>query len=179
MTAIPGARAVLGRGLDLNVAASGEIRRASVYIGVLSLLSVGPIASVLWAFSAQQGGFEWLRRLARGLSPEFVPVGPGFGELVSAILIIGFLCLLSVVVDAQLLAAILIGARATDRHFHLGNALALARLRYWRLVRASALVGLILLVPHVVINRVVMNGRPVGTEAESLVVTAIDILVSA
>ena len=175
---MPGTLATVSRGLDLNVAASREIRRASLYIGLLWLLSIGPIAATLWAFSAKQGGFEWLQRLARGFRPDFVPVGAGFGEILFVILLIGFGCLVAVAVDAQLLATILIGARATDRRFSLGAAIALVRLRYWRYVRASALVGLILLVPRVLINQVVMNGRPAGTEAQALVSTAIDILVS-
>jgi hypothetical protein len=175
---MPGTLAIVSRGLDLNVAASGEIRRASLYTGLLTLLSLGPIAAVLWAFSARQGGLEWLQRLARGLPTEFVPIGAGFGELFSLILLVGFSCVIAVAVDAQLLATVLIGARATGRQFHLGAALALARLRYWRYVRASALIGLILLIPRILVNQVVMNGRPVGTEAQALFVSALDILVS-
>ena len=175
---MPGTLAIVSRGLDLNVAASGEIRRASLYTGLLTLLSLGPIAAVLWAFSARQGGLEWLQRLARGLPTEFVPIGSGFGELFAVILLLGFSCVIAVAVDAQLLATVLIGARATGRQFHLGAALALARHRYWRYVRASALIGLILLIPRFLVNQVVMNGRPVGTEAQALFVSALDILVS-
>ena len=178
VAAMPGTLGIVSRGLDLNVAASAEIRRASLYIGLLSLLSLGPIAATLWAFSARQGGFEWLQRLARGLRPDFVPVGPGFGELFAVILLIGLACLLAVTVDAQLLATILIGAKATGRRFSLGAALALARLRYWRFVRASAMVGVILVLPRFLINQVVMNGQPAGTEAQALIVSAIDILLS-
>jgi hypothetical protein len=169
----------VGRGLDLNVSASAQIRRASIYVGLVSLLSIGPIVAVLWAFAASQGGFEWLQRLARGLPPGFVPVNSAFGVLFALVLILGFGCFLALTVDAQLLGTILIGARATDRRFDLRSALALARLRYWRLVRASLLIGLILLVPRFLINQVVMNGQPVGTEAQALIVSAIDILVSA
>jgi hypothetical protein len=175
---MPGTLAVVSRGLDLNVAASAEIRRASVYVGLLTLLSVAPIAATLWAFSARQGGLDWLQQLARGLRPHFEPIGPGFGELFTVIVILGFGCMLAIAVDAQLLATILIGAKATDRRFGLEAALALARLRFWRFVRASAMIGLILLIPRFVINQVVMNGRPVGTELQALIVTAIDILVS-
>ena len=179
ISAMPGMREIVGRGLDLNVAASAEVRRASVYVGLLALLAVGPIAVLLWAFAAQQGGFEWLQRLAAGLPPEFVPVWSPFGLLFGLVLMIGFSCFLAVTVDAQLLATILIGARATGRRFDLRGALALARLRYWRLVRAALIIGLILVIPRFVINQVVMNGRPVGTEGQSLLVSAIDILVSA
>jgi hypothetical protein len=179
VSAMPGTLATVGRGLDLNVAASAEVRRASIYVGLMSLLSLGPIVAVIWAFSFRQGGLEWLERLADGLNPRFVPVDPAFGILFTLVLIIGLGCFLALTVDAQLVATVLIGGRATGRQFDLRSALGLARLRYWRLVRASLLIGIILLVPRFVINQVVMNGRPVGTEAQALIVTAIDILVSA
>jgi hypothetical protein len=174
---MPGTLAIVSRGLDLNVAASAEVRRASLYVGLLWLLSVGPIAAVLWAFSAQRGGFEWVQQLASGSSSMFV-LDPGFVLVFLVVMVLGSACLISVSVDAQLLATILIGARATGRQFDLRSALALARLRYWRLVRASLLIGLILVIPRFVINQVLTNGRPAGTEAQSLIATAIDILVS-
>ena len=159
--AMPSTLAIVSRGLHLNVAASAEIRRVSLYIGLLTLLSVGPIAAVLWAFSARQGGFEWLQRLARGLSPSSFPSARGSGS---------FLC------DPPDRARVPAGpcgrcpAPGDDsdrrpRHrsrFSLGSALALGRLRFWRLVRASALIGLILLIPRSLVNQVVMGGRPVG-----------------
>ena len=176
--AMPSTLAIVSRGLDLNVAASAEIRRASLYVGLLWLLSAGPIAAVVWAFSAHQGGFDWLRTLATGHDLLLVPVGSAFEWLSLVVVIVGFACLVSISIDAQLVATILIGARATGRRLDLRAALALARLRYWRLVRATILVFAILLVPRFVINRVVMNGQPVGTDAQDLVVTAINILLS-
>jgi hypothetical protein len=175
---MPSTLAIVSRGLDLNVAASAEIRRASLYVGLLWLLSAGPIAAVVWAFSAHQGGFDWLRTLATGQELLLIPVGSAFGWLSFVVVIVGFACLVSISLDAQLVATILIGAKATGRRIDLRVALALARLRYWRLVRATILVFAILLVPRFVINRVVMNGQPVGTDAQDLVVTAINILLS-
>ena len=175
---MPSTLAIVSRGLDLNVAASAEIRRASLYVGLLWLLSAGPIAAVVWAFSAHQGGFDWLRTLATGRELLLIPVGSAFGLLSFVVVIVGFACLVSISLDAQLVATILIGAKATGRRIDLRVALALARLRYWRLVRATILVFVILLVPRFLINRVVMNGQPVGTDAQDLVVTAINILLS-
>ncbi|HEY8799511.1 MAG TPA: hypothetical protein VIM20_02865, partial [Candidatus Limnocylindrales bacterium] len=173
---MPSTLAIVSRGLDLNVAASAEIRRASLYVGLLWLLSAGPIAAVVWAFSAHQGGFDWLRTLATGQELLLIPVGSAFEWLFFIVVIVGFACLVSISLDAQLVATILIGAKATGRRIDLRVALALARLRYWRLVRATILVFVILLVPRFLINRVVMNGQPVGTDAQDLVVTAINIL---
>ncbi len=176
--AMPGTLATIGRGLDLNVAASADIRRASVNLGLLSLLSVGPVAALLWAFSDRQGGFEWFQAVARGLRPELVPVGAAFAPLSAIAAFLGFGCLLALTIDAQLLATVLIGARATGRTTNLRAALRLVRLRFWRYVRASFLIGAILLVPRFLVNQIVMDGQSVGTEAQALVSTAIDLIVS-
>jgi hypothetical protein len=177
--AMPGTLATVSRGLDLSVAASAEIRRTSVYIGVLWLLSIGPLVTVLWAYAARQGGLEWLRQLAAGSRPDLVSVDSSFVFFLFLASVFGVGCLLALSADAQLLATILIGDRATGRPFQLRPALRLTRLRFWRLIRASILVGLILLVPQLFLNLVVMDGHPVGTDAQAVVVNAIGIVLSA
>jgi hypothetical protein len=175
---VPGTLAIVGRGLDLNVAASGRIRRASVYIGLMWLLSAGPIAAVSLAFSARQGGFEWLRRLDSGRL-HLVPVGPYFELLFLVVVLVGIGCLVLLSVDAQLLATILIGAEAAGRRIELGDALRLGRMTFWRFVRVSILVGFILLIPRVVVNVLVLGGRPVGSDAQTLTQTVVNIILSA
>ena len=176
--AMPGTLAVVGRGLDLNVAASSILRRASLYIGLLTLLAAGPIAAIAWAFSARQGGFEWLRDLLVFGEPPLIVAGPGFGLSVLVAVSLGFGCLAALSVDSQLLALTLIGGQATGRRFDLRAALGVARLTYWRLVRASILVGLILLIPRYLLSLAIMGGRPVGTESETLLVTAAGVVLA-
>jgi hypothetical protein len=174
---MPGTLAIVSRGLDLNVTASGRVRRGSLYIGLSWLLSAGPIAAVALAYSARQGGFDWLQTLASG-ELQVVPVGPYFEALFLIVVIVGVGCLVAFSVDAQLLATILIGAEATGARFDLRPALGLARLRFWRFVRASILVGLILVIPRLAINQLVLNGRPLGSDTQTLIRTAIDVLLS-
>jgi hypothetical protein len=175
--AMPGTLAIVGRGLDLNVAASGRIRRASVYIGLSWLLAAGPVAAVTLAFAAHQGGFEWLQTLASG-DAQVVPVGPYFAALFLLVVTIGLGCLLALSIDGQLVATILIGAEATGRPFDLRHALALARARFWRFVRASILVGVVLAIPRFVINQLVFNNGPLGSDTQTLIQTAIDVVLS-
>jgi hypothetical protein len=174
---MPGTLAIVGRGLDLNVAASARIRRTSVYIGLSWLLAAGPVAAVVLAYSGRQGGFEWLRTLASG-DAQVVPVGPYFAALFLVVVIIGLGCLLALSIDGQLVATILIGAEATGRPFDLRHALALARARFWRFVRASILVGVILAVPRFAINQLVFNDGPLGSDTQALLRTAIDVVLS-
>jgi hypothetical protein len=175
---MPGTLATVSRGLDLNIAASSVIRRASLYVGVLTLLAAGPIAAIAWAFSARQGGFEWLRDLLVFGEAPLIRAGPGFGLFAVVAVALGFGCLAAISVDAQLLALGLIGGQATGRRFDLRAALGVARLTYWRLVRASVLVGLILLIPRYILNLAIMGGRPVGTETEVLLVTAAGVVLA-
>jgi len=174
---MPGTLAIVSRGLDLNLAASARIRRASVYIGLMWLLSAGPIAAVLLAFSARQGGFEWLQRLDSARL-HLVPVGSSFGLLFIVVVLVGVVCLVLLSVDAQLLATILIGAEATGRRLGLRDALRLSRLMFWRFVRASILVGVILLIPRIAINVLVLGGRALGSDAETLVQTVANVILS-
>jgi len=176
---MPGTLATVSRGLDLNLAASSVLRRASLYIGVLTLLAAGPIVAIAWGFSARQGGFEWLHDLIVFGDTPLVQTGSWFGLFAFIALILGFGCLAAISIDAQLLALTLIGGQATGRQFDLRTALAVARVHFWRLVGASILVGLILLIPRFLVNQVVMGGRPIGTEMDVLIVTAVGILLAA
>jgi hypothetical protein len=175
--AMPGTLAIVGRGLDLNVTASARIRRASVYIGLAWLLAAGPVAAVTLAFAAHQGGFEWLQSLASG-DAQIVPIGPYFATLFLVVVFIGLGCLLALSIDGQIVATVLIGGEATGRSFDLHHALALARARFWRFVRAAILVGVILAIPRFVINQLVVNNGPPGSETQTLLLTAIDVVLS-
>jgi hypothetical protein len=177
-TAIPSMLATVSRGLDLDVAASGQIRRASLYVGLLWLLTLAPIAVVVWAHSARLGGFEWLRTWALGWQLPGEPTGPLFGLLFNVVFAVGFVGAVSLWIDSALLATALLAGRATGRVLDLRATLALARLVYWRLVRAEILVGLILLVPRVVLNGSVTTGSAVPSEAQVLILSAVDVVVS-
>ena len=175
---MPGAIATIGRGLDLNVAARSILRRASLYTGLLTLLAAGPPIATAWAFSIQQGGLDWLAQLmATGESPH-LRAGSAFASFASITFLLSAGCLFAIWLDAQLLALTFIGGQATGRTFTLRGALVIARSRYWRLVRASLLVGLIQLIPRIVLQAL-LTGQTVGSETQVLIVTTVDLLLAA
>jgi hypothetical protein len=169
------AREVLGRGFDLNLAASREIRSSAVLIGLLTLAAAAPVAAIVVAVISHFGGID---AIATGIAP------PGVGlvtviarNLAGLAAILGAVNVVALAVDSQLLGVTLIASRATNRPFVLRRALELIRLRFWRLLRANFLIGLILYVPRTLVERTVAPSGVV-TETQFVVLTALGIVLS-
>lgn len=165
----PRALEIVGRGVDLNVALSREIRWASLLIGLLFLAAIAPIVLAAVGYALGAGGIDWVE----SFGPEEI-AGIDPAVLVVATLGLGAVAALSV--DAQLVALALTGGRLLDRPVGLRAALGVARRRFWRLVLASILVGLILYVPRQIAAALV--GRVAGDLAV-LVSTIVDLVLSA
>src|SRR5262245_65956612 len=54
----PGIGETLSGSLDLALAASRRVRRASIYVGIVTLALVGPVAILFLALVRHAGGFE-------------------------------------------------------------------------------------------------------------------------
>jgi hypothetical protein len=80
-------------------------------------------------------------------------------------------------VDGQLLAVHVIASRATGRPFVLRPALAVVRLRFWRLARANVLVGLILILPRAYLERVVAP-HGITLQSQFVIQTLLDVVLS-
>jgi hypothetical protein len=172
----PGWRTILGRGLDLNVAAGRPVRATSIRIGLLVLAAVGPLLVILLAVvhrleeqGVLDGGFLTQRTM-------FVAVDDASGPIVVAFLI-GLYCLAAISIDSQLLAVNLIGSTATDRAFELRGALQLVRMRFWRLLGANLLIGVILFLPRLILEGVIAPNGVVG-EAQFVTLTLLGVLLS-
>ncbi|TMF40854.1 MAG: hypothetical protein E6I26_02035 [Chloroflexi bacterium] len=168
----PRAVDVVGRAIDLNLGGSAQIRRASIYAGLLFLAAIGPLAALLVAHSIRAGGFDWIIDLIALGRTARVDLGPFAGLVV----IVGVGCAIAISVDVQLLAIALIGSRAADRSIDLHAAIGLARRRFWRLVLASIAVGLILIIPRQILATALGNQN---AESGVLLSTALDIVLSA
>jgi len=166
----PGAVEIVARGLDVNVQLSAEIRRLSIFIGLLVLAAIGPIALIAIAHSAAVGGFDWIGDL---LDQKQMPTALApFGSL---IFILGVLSAAVLSVDVQLMATWTVAAWLTGRPVGLRSALRLARAGFWRLVFASIAVGLILFVPERVIVNPALRG---AGDVRLLLTTLFDLLIS-
>jgi hypothetical protein len=171
---LPGPRRVVIDGLQLASAGSAELRRASVYIGLLSLGLLGPVLiyglAVLVHFRVTD--VQSLDGLFR--DPAMLAAFLGFEALAGGALL-GWL---AVTIDGRLIAVSLLAARAGDQAFTLRQATIRARQAFWRVVAASALVGIVSLLVQLGILLLLgdINGSNQGA---SLIATFITTLVVA
>jgi hypothetical protein len=176
---LPGAWATLGGGLDLSLSANRELRRASLYIGLLTLALVGPFVIVILAFAGVQGGFDWVGDALTGLQPELQPVDD---SVVTYVLISGIVALIGLFVigvESQIMAAAILGGRALGRPMTMREALRRSRQVFWRVVGASILVGVILLIPNLVLTAIFQSMFGPTSEAPTVILTAIGALMTA
>lgn len=135
---LPTARQVVISGLQLAASANGELRRGSVYVGLLMLGLLGPTLvfglAIAARFSLTDVDLVSVLRTNSALS----------GPVIALIFLFygGIAGVIAVTIDGQLIAVSLLAARAGDRNLTLRDATTRARQVFWRLVRGSLIVGL-------------------------------------
>jgi hypothetical protein len=144
--AIPlGTRRLIATSLDLLTRPDAGLRSASFYIGLVVLLTVGP-AVVLLALA-------WLTLGDAAFAPSIEP-RPWAGWLGLAAIPAG-LGYLAASVDARALASAVIGGRAEGRPLRLRESIAVVRRRFWRVLAAQVLVGIVTSIASFVASQVV------------------------
>lgn len=146
MLAIPlGTRKLVSTALDLLTRTDAGLRSASFYIGLIMLLTVAPaviLFGLIWlalgedAFSPYAESGVW----AAWLTLAAVPAGLGY--IVAS-------------VEASALATAVIGGRAEDRPLRLRESIAVVRRRFWRVLGAEIVVGVVTTVANALAGNVV------------------------
>ena len=138
---LPGARQVVGRGLQLAYDSTGDLRRASLYVGLLMAAVAGPFALLLLLDIPTFSGIDFS-------SPATMT--PGQAEsllrLIGPLYATGAMALLGLVtvqIDGLLIAVSLLAGRASGRPLQLREALTRARQVFWRYGAAAFVVGVI------------------------------------
>lgn len=144
--AIPlGTRKLVAMALDLLTRTNSGLRSASFYIGLVMLLTVAPVVilfGLVWltmgedAFSPYARSGAWAGWLALGALPGVL------GYIVAS-------------VDASVLATAVIGGRAEDRPLRLRESIAIVRRRFWRVLGAELIVGVITSLANLVASALV------------------------
>ncbi len=172
---LPGPRRVVTYGLQLASGVSGELRWASLYIGLLSLGLLGPtllygIAVVVHFSVTNVDSFQGLLFANRSALAAFIGL-----EALAGGAIFGWL---AVTIDGRLIAISLLAARAGGRAFTLRDATIRARQVFWRMVGAAFLVGIVALVAQLIVLAALgdLNGSSQGA---SLIATLVATLVTA
>lgn len=131
----------MGTALDLLTRPDAGLRGASFYIGFMVLLTVGP-AALLVGLAMATGGFDVLQQTEPPpvwvwwLMLAFVPAALGF---------------VGAGVEARALASAVIGGRAEGRPLRLRESIAVARARFWPVLGAQVLVGIVSLIAQAVL----------------------------
>ena len=176
---LPGAGAIIGRGFDLTLTASSQVRRASVYIGLLLVAVVGPAVLLMavmastapsgietlfadverWAESAQLGTFD---RASGAWLSAAVLLGVLFVGALAGILVIS--------VEAQIVGVAVLGGQLVGRPVTLRDALARSRQTFWRVTGATLLAAIPVQVVQLVIARG-LAGSTIPAEGVTLITT--------
>jgi hypothetical protein len=138
---LPGAREVVGRGLQLAYDASAELRRASLYVGALLCALAGPALIVLIADLPRLRDFPFEDPAAFGSerATEFISI---FGSL-SILAMTALLGFVTITIDGTIMAVTILAGRAVGRPVTLRQALTRARQVFWRYGAALFVVGLV------------------------------------
>ena len=130
--AIPlGTRQLVGQAFDLLTRSDSGLRSASFYIGLLLLVTVAPVVMLVGVGAS----------LAEPLFEPFLDSSLNAPIVVTTC--IAFLGYMTASTEARTLAVAVIGGRAEHRPLRLRESIAIARHRFWRVLGANLLVGLV------------------------------------
>lgn len=143
---LPSARQVVNVGLQLAQRANRPIRRASVYIGLLSLGAFGPAAILVLVGIARLLSDPGTAATITSDNPFLVVVDqPELGgplALIYVVGIVGVILLIAISIDAEAMAIAILAGVASDQPLTLQQALRRARQTFWRLFGSGLLVNL-------------------------------------
>ena len=136
---------MVGAGFQLVLEASGSIRRASIYVGLLALGAFGPtVLLILLALDRLLGDSTILDRLTSDPTGLIMERPELLEPLlrIELLLVAGVFLLVAISIDAQAIAISILGGRAGDRPLRLREAVTRARQTFWRLAGAGLFVGI-------------------------------------
>jgi len=144
---LPTARRVVSSGLQLALSSTSDLRRASIYIGLLVLGSFGPAIIAVLLIVGRLGD-----RAGDALGSVFL--GQSYGAppqpaLEAALLVVaiealvGVALFLTISIDAQIMGIAILGGRASERPLRLWESIIRARQTFWRVAGAGAVVGVV------------------------------------
>ena len=136
--AVESTRRLLGASFDLLSRASDDMRRASFYIGAITLITLGPFALAAWATEVVS-----IHRTAREMESLLVHGAAGWYGLLGTVAGLG---LVVAAVESRAMAAAILGGHYAGRPVEVRSALARSRMVFWRVVAVSLIVGVPVLI---------------------------------
>jgi hypothetical protein len=172
----PGVGETVTGALDLALAASRRVRRASIYIGIITLALSGPAAVLFLALIRHAGSFDD----AIAMFDTGVVVDSGATQAMTLAGIASFVALVGLIgitLEGQIMAAAIVGGAATGRRIGLRRSLRLSRLVFWRVFGAAFLVGVVDRVVTLA-TAAILGGSTGDSEAATIVEVAASGLVT-
>jgi len=144
---LPNARALVGRGFDLMLHSTADIRRASWFLGLQVLGVAGPVVLlglvVFIGLIEEFGYIDTFFLTDRGVTPL---LGIGF--------LIAVLGVVAISIEAEIVAVALLAGRLIERPLSLREAVLRSRQTFWTVLRASILVGIVVGIPSQLVTNV-------------------------
>jgi hypothetical protein len=161
--AVESTRRLLGASFDLLTRTSDDMRRASFYIGLIVLGTVGPLA--LASFGLEIVSIHHTRvemdRMVDG----------ALGSTYALLLSLAGLGLFVASVESQVMAASILGGRLSGRPVTTRAALARSRMVFWRVVIGAIVVGIPVGIAQVIIEGILV--AMAGTETDLSIVSSV------
>lgn len=166
--AIPGVGETISGAFDLALTSSRTIRRASLYIGLLTVALAGPAIVVFLAIVRELGGPEETLAVMSGqqeFATSWVTRSVSWLGLSAGL---AFLGVIAVAFEAQILAMAIVGGAATSRPIGVRAALRLSRRVFWLVLVAAVLVAILERVVTTATEAVMVR----ATDSQGLATTA-------
>ncbi|MEO5885917.1 MAG: hypothetical protein ABIQ58_10425 [Candidatus Limnocylindrales bacterium] len=164
MPLVPTSR-LLATSFDLLARSGPEMRRASFYIGAITLGTVGPLVLASWAVSARV--LDSTSFLVDETGNELT------GLLYFALTVVAMLGLVAATVESRTLAVTVLGGTMAGRPISTRQALARSRRSFWRAVAASIIVAIPLTVANALVTAVLEPIGGVGVEVSVITSTLV------
>lgn len=168
----PGIGETISGALDLAASSNGAIRRASLYVGLMSVALIGPATVLFLAIGRSLGSFDdallFVLGLDNTLGSDRLPVLSWLRLSAIAGIAGAFL----VAFEGQLMALGILGGAATGRAIGVRESLRLSRRVFWTAVGAAFLVGVVERVVTTITQTIVTDATNSPGLAASLVIVA-------
>jgi hypothetical protein len=129
---------LVAEAFDVLARSTGDLRRGSFYIGLLVVGTVAPYALLFWRIAVE---FE-----ALSIGEQFDRVRGGLEGAIDASVVIAVIGLLVAVVESRAVAATMLAARFEGSPIELRYAVERSRTVFWRIVAATILTTIPLLI---------------------------------
>ena len=171
---------LLSASFDLLTTGRADLRRASLYIGMVLLLTVGPLALLVLGLTIEGiDTVDFLNDQGRLLGPGRLPTDVS-NQVATTLALTLFLALagyIVVLIEGQTLAILILAGRLAGRPVPLRAALMRSRGVFWRIAGAALLVGVPLELVQLAVQYPLTSGLSHPSQGATLFATAVGTLV--